>query len=362
MSLTVRNLDISLQGVRVLRDVSFDGADGEFLSLLGASGAGKTTTLKAISGILRPDSGTIEIDGNVVNDLPSHRRHTPVVFQDVRLFPNMSIEENVAFPLKVQGVPRRERIARARELLRFMHLEELGARGIHEVSGGQQQRTALARAIAAEPRVLLLDEPFSGLDESLRDEMRDAVMDVHRTLGITTVLVTHDATEALMLSDRIVYLADGRVVQSATPKDLYEHPATPEVAACFGDCTICGGAIVNGIYVSNQLAVPCAGGCAAECTQGGPATAVIRHRGVTIQPIGNLEVLGSIYCGDTYLVRVNTGEDVLTGRSACAYAAGDRVDIDVAWDSLFVFAETDAEPRPVRDFVMNADEASKDCA
>ncbi len=353
MSLSVRHLDVTLQGTPVLRDVSFDVPDGALVSLLGASGAGKSTTLKVIAGILAPDSGEVTIDGHAVTAVPAHRRGTAVVFQDIRLFPHMTIEENVAYPLKVQGVRRAERIARAREFLAFMHLDGLGGRRTDEVSGGQQQRAALARAIASQPRVLLLDEPFSGLDESLRDEMRDALMDVHRTLGITTLLVTHDATEALMLSDSIVYLVDGTVAQIGTPVELYTRPATPEVAACFGDCTVFHGAIVDGIFRANELAVPCLGGCGAQCTQNGPATTVVRHPGVRISPSGPLEVLDCAYCGETYLVRVNTGENVLTGRSPAPYTRGDRVSLDIAGDSVFVFAETDAEPRPVLDFVVD---------
>lgn len=358
MGLRVRDLTMSIGAEEILRGVSFDIADGEFVSLLGASGAGKSTVLKIISGILFPDSGSVEIGGRVVDEVPAHKRQTAVVFQDVRLFPNMTIEENVAFPLKMRKVGRRERLERARELLGLVHLEELGRRRVDEVSGGQQQRAALARALAAQPKVLLLDEPFSGLDESLRDEMRGLVAELHGILGTTTLHVTHDASEALMMSDRIVYLRRGEVVQVGTPQDLYERPATSEVASCFGDSTIFHGAIEAGVFRANELTVPCQRGCGAACSVSGLATAVVRHSGVKLAPGGTLEVLGSTYRGDTYLVRVSTGVNVLTARSAVAYEPGSRVDIEIEAGSLFVYPDSGAGNGPVAGLCAAEDEAA----
>lgn len=362
MGLRVRDLKMSIGTEQILRGVSFDVADGEFVSLLGASGAGKSTVLKVVSGILFPDSGSVEIGGQVVDEVPAHRRQTAVVFQDVRLFPNMTIEENVAFPLKMRRVARKERLERARELLGLVHLEELGKRRIDEVSGGQQQRAALARALAAQPKVLLLDEPFSGLDESLRGEMRNLVADLHRILGTTTLLVTHDASEALMMSDRIVYLRRGEVVQVASPHDLYERPATSEVASCFGDCTTFHGAIEAGVFRANELVVPCQGGCGSVCSANGPATAVIRNGGVKLAPDGTLEVLGSTYCGDAYLVRVSTGANVLTARSTVSYPAGSRVDLEIGAGSLFVYSDSGAGDGPVTDFCAAAEDDAEGAA
>ncbi|NTW29183.1 MAG: ABC transporter ATP-binding protein [Coriobacteriia bacterium] len=359
MGLVVRDLELTIDGRRILHGISFDVADGEFVSILGASGAGKSTTLKLISGILYPDAGTIEIDGQPVNDVPAHQRRASVVFQDVRLFPNMSLEDNIAFPLKMQGMPRTRRLEIAHELLGLMHLEGLGRRGVHEVSGGQQQRVALARALAAQPRLLLLDEPFSGMDESLRAEMQHLVVDLHRKLGITTVLVTHDATEALMVSDHIVYMHDGAIVQYGAPIDLYEHPASAEVASCFGDCTVFNGAIVNGAFRANELVVPCMGACGTACSANGPATAVVRHRGVRLKPDGVLEVISSTYCGDGYMVRVTTGENTLTARSLVAFAPGQRVDLHIENGSLFVYSDAGAGTGPVTDFFVERDSVAE---
>jgi ABC-type Fe3+/spermidine/putrescine transport system ATPase subunit len=188
MSLSVRHLDVTLQGTPVLRDVSFDEPDGALVSLLGASGAGKSTTLKVIAGILAPDSGEVTIDGHAVTAVPAHRRGTAVVFQDIRLFPHMTIEENVAYPLKVQGVRRAERIARAREFLAFMHLDGLGGRRTDECRAGQQQAPRSPGPIASQPRVLCSMSHSPGSMRACATRCATALMDVHRTLGITTLL------------------------------------------------------------------------------------------------------------------------------------------------------------------------------
>lgn len=203
MELDVRHIDLSMgEGKRartVLGDVSFSVPDGAFCSLLGESGAGKSTILKVIAGILLQDGGSVLFDGAPVDGLPAHRRGIGFVFQDVRLFPHMTVEENVAYPLRMAGVGKRERLARAGELLERVQLPGFGPRRVQTLSGGQAQRVALARALAAAPAALLLDEPFSGLDESLRDDMRSLLLRLHREDGLTVLMVTHDANEAIMM-------------------------------------------------------------------------------------------------------------------------------------------------------------------
>ena len=222
MELTVENVTMSLgagaQRRRVLDDVSFRVPEGTFTSLLGASGAGKSTLLKVVAGVLVQDAGTVCFDGEPVDALPPHKRGLGFVFQDMRLFPNMTVEENVAFPCKMRGMGRIARLARARELLERVQLGGFGGRAVRSLSGGQAQRVALARALSASPRALLLDEPFSGLDESLRGDMRSLLLHLHREEGVTTVMVTHDAEEALMMSDGIVYVSGGRVLQQGAPE------------------------------------------------------------------------------------------------------------------------------------------------
>ena len=258
MHLVLDHICLELSGKTILDDVSFEVADGEFVSVLGESGAGKSTTLKVVAGLLPQDAGTVSFDGRVVDDLPTHKRSCAIVFQDIRLFPNMSVADNIAFPLKMQGVARAERLRTAEEMLEAVRLPGLGKRRTYELSGGQQQRVALARALAGRPRAILLDEPFSGLDEQLREEMRALVLSLHERFAMTSLMVTHDPDEALTMSDRIVYMHDGRVVQKGSPADLLLRPASELVAACFGDTSAIEGAVEEGAFRRGKLKVPAA--------------------------------------------------------------------------------------------------------
>jgi len=212
MELELKRLTVELGGKEILHSLDCRVEDGCFLSLLGPSGCGKSTLLKTVAGILPQSGGEVWMGGRCVDDLPPHRRGAVIVFQDMRLFPHLTAEENVAFPLKMRGVSRQERRRRALELLERVQLGGLGGRRPHQLSGGQQQRVALARALAAQPNLLLLDEPFSGLDEELRGQMRDLVRRLHDETGCTTLLVTHDREEARVLSDRILRMEAGRLL------------------------------------------------------------------------------------------------------------------------------------------------------
>lgn len=256
MQLDVEHVSLTLSGKRILDDVSFSVADGEFVSLLGESGAGKSTTLKIIAGLLPQDVGTVSFDGAVVDDLPTYRRSTAIVFQDIRLFPNMSVRDNVGFSLKMQNVAKAERRRVADEMLEAVHLGGLGDRRTHELSGGQQQRVALARALAGRPRALLLDEPFSGLDEQLRDDMRSLVLASHERFCMTSLMVTHDPDEALTMSDRIVYLNEGRLIQQGSPAELLLEPSDEAVCACFRETSAIKGNVRRGAFEVGKLVVP----------------------------------------------------------------------------------------------------------
>ena len=215
-------------------NVSIDIAAGEFFTLLGPSGSGKTTCLRMIGGFTAPTAGRIFINGEEVGDRPPYLRPVTTVFQDYALFPHMSVLDNVAYSLMVQGVARDARHRRARELLELVRLPDAGTRKPAQLSGGQRQRVALARALVSEPRVLLLDEPLAALDLKLREQMQGELKDLQRRLGITFVLVTHDQHEALSMSDRIGVFNRGRLEQVATPAALYERPRTPFVAQFLG--------------------------------------------------------------------------------------------------------------------------------
>jgi putative spermidine/putrescine transport system ATP-binding protein len=214
--------------------VDLDARPGEFVSLLGPSGCGKTTSLRLIAGLERPDAGRIEIDGRDVTHLSPQSRGLGMVFQQYALFPNLSAYENIAFALRVRRLSRAEIARRVGELLAIVHLEEAAGRYPHQLSGGMQQRVALARALAAEPPLLLLDEPLSALDAAIRDELRTELRRLQRQLDLTVIYVTHDQAEAMALSDRIVVMERGRVSQVGSPRELYDQPATRFAAGFIG--------------------------------------------------------------------------------------------------------------------------------
>ena len=207
---------------------------GEFVALLGPSGCGKTTMLRMIAGLEEPSAGDILINGARINDIPVHRRNFGMVFQDLALFPHKTAHANIAFGLHYRKVAKSDVEARVRRALEIVRLPQVGDRFPRELSGGQQQRVAVARAIVIEPHLLLFDEPLSALDANLREEMRIELKRIHRTLGITTVFVTHDQAEALSMADRVVLMREGRIEQAGTPDDLYQRPRTEFAARFFG--------------------------------------------------------------------------------------------------------------------------------
>jgi len=225
----------------VVRDVTFVLEPGEFLTLLGPSGSGKTTILMLIAGFESLSRGKIRVDGRDIVGQPPERRNFGIVFQGYALFPHMSVLDNVAFPLRMKGVAARERARRAGEMLEKVGLDGLGSRRPHELSGGQQQRVALARALVFEPDALLLDEPLGALDRKLREQLQIEIKEIQRRVGVSVLLVTHDQDEAMMMSDRIAVMADGKIIQIGSPADVYLHPATPFVAGFLGETNLLPG-------------------------------------------------------------------------------------------------------------------------
>ena len=250
MKLKIEHLFSGYDSDVVLKNLSLEVAEGEFLSLLGPSGCGKTTLMKTIAGIVPASSGRILLDGQDITNLPIHQRGTVVVFQDMRLFPHKSIAENVAFPLKMQGIPKAQRLKTAAALLEKVQMGGFGGRKPGELSGGQQQRIALARALAAQPKLLLLDEPFSALDENLREDMRHLVLQLQKEFRMTVVLVTHDREEALSMSDRVALLFDGELHQAGMPQEVYRRPADRQVADYFGNCVYISGKVRQGRFTA----------------------------------------------------------------------------------------------------------------
>jgi putative spermidine/putrescine transport system ATP-binding protein/spermidine/putrescine transport system ATP-binding protein len=224
--------------VAALDAVSLSVRRGELMTLLGPSGCGKTTLLNVVAGFLIPDHGEIAIEGKRVTELPTHRREIGIMFQSYALFPHMTVAANVGYGLRMRHTPKAEIARRVADALALVKLTGMDDRRPRQLSGGQQQRVALARALVIRPKVLLLDEPFSALDRNLRAAMQVEVKEIQKTLGVTTIFVTHDQSEALSLSDRIAVIAEGRIRQLGTPDEIYRRPSDRFVASFVGDVNV----------------------------------------------------------------------------------------------------------------------------
>jgi putrescine transport system ATP-binding protein len=231
--------------VPAVDDLSLDIAEGEFFSLLGASGCGKSTLLRLVAGLERCDAGRIAIDGVDITDAPPYRRPVNIMFQSYALFPHMTAAENVAFGLKQDGLPRDAVRERTRRALALVQMEPFAERRPHQLSGGQQQRIALGRALAKEPRILLLDEPLAALDRKLREQTRLELSSLQRRLGVTFIMVSHDQEEVMTVSSRIAVMDAGRILQVGAPRDIYDRPASRFVADFVGDSNLFDAVLVR---------------------------------------------------------------------------------------------------------------------
>jgi ABC-type sugar transport system ATPase subunit len=336
--LALKDVCIAYGGQTVIRGLGLEVADGELVSLLGPSGAGKTTILKAVAGLLAPASGDIRIDGRSVLGLPPEKRSAVMVFQKPLLFPFMNVEQNIGFGLRMRAVPAAEARDRIRAIVELTQLTGLERRKVHEISGGQQQRVALARALVLKPSILLLDEPLSNLDANLRQQMRDLLQDIQAETRITTIFVTHDQSEALMISHRIGLLLGGRLRQVGTPQDLFHRPADREVAGFFGACNFFEGRIRDGRFECGLGAFP----VASIQSNGDLHTATIRPEDVLIAADSGYPIAGRVRktnfegiatrlwidCGSASLV-------VLTGRSD--FLPGQAVRLQLPAEKIRIF-------------------------
>jgi putative spermidine/putrescine transport system ATP-binding protein len=297
---------------------------GELLALLGASGSGKSTTLRLVAGFERPDAGSISLDGKVIDDLPPEARGFGMVFQQYALFPHLSVEQNVAFGLDARGVAKNERLKRARAALAAVGLQEKAQRPVQALSGGEQQRVALARATVIEPRVLLLDEPLSNLDPLLREAMRDDLRAALRRSGATTLFVTHDQEDAFAVADRIALLSQGKLLQTGTPEELYHRPVSRAVAEFIGHS-----ALFSAIDQGERAVVEVGGqkqAFAATRASGAPAKfarslAVLRPELLALTEPGESdawrgEVVHARFAGGMMVYRVRLAGDALCEVSA----------------------------------------------
>ncbi|MBQ2990149.1 MAG: ABC transporter ATP-binding protein [Clostridia bacterium] len=241
--LSLRHISKNFGEGDVLSDVSLDVHRGEFVTLLGASGCGKTTTLRIVSGLETPDTGEVILNGQDMTALPPEKRPVNTVFQSYALFPHMNVEKNVAYGLKVRGVDKKTSAARVKEMLELVQMSEYANRMPAQLSVGQRQRIAIARALAPQPQLLLLDEPLGALDLQLRRQMQIELKRLQKKLGITFIYITHDQEEAINMSDRIAVMKDGRFEQLGTPEDIYDRPRTRYVAQFIGRSTILEGMV-----------------------------------------------------------------------------------------------------------------------
>jgi iron(III) transport system ATP-binding protein len=332
---------------------------GELVALLGPSGCGKTTTLRLVAGFMAPDAGEIRVGDRVLSSpgsvIPPERRRMAMIFQSYALWPHMTVAQNVAYGLRFGGTPRGERDGKVEEILRAVQLAGYGARYPGELSGGQQQRVAVARALVVEPEILLLDEPLSNLDASLREEMRFEIRRLHERFGITTLYVTHDQAEAMVISDRAAVIRNGRVEQIGAPHELFERPRTRFVAEFIGktnliDAVADGAATVARARLRLRVA-------ADGLTPGTPAVVSIRPHAIALGPrteartpaAGTNALSGTVlrasYLGDTvdYQVTLEDSDVVLrvTGPTPARARAGDAVSVTVAAESCVLLPADD---------------------
>ena len=330
--------------VTAVNDFDLTVKDGEFVSLLGPSGCGKTTSLRMIAGFERATEGEIYIGDHCVSSsekntfVPPEKRDIGMVFQSYAVWPHMTVTENVAYPLKIQKVPKEERAARVAEMLKMVHLDEYAERYPHQLSGGQQQRVALARALVMRPGLLLLDEPLSNLDAKLRESMRFEISSIQKELGITVIYVTHDQSEAMTMSDRVVVMSRGVIQQIGTPYEIYRNPANKMVADFIGLVNFVEGEVQGDrVYISGT-------GVSFPNTSGitGSATIAVRPENITMsRTSGTIEgtLVHRFYLGDAVDYRVQCKHHVIRvivkGAELKEFIDGEKVYLD--FDKIMVF-------------------------
>lgn len=324
-------------GTRALQPATLDIARGETLVLLGPSGCGKTTMLRIIAGLEQPDrGGRLLFDGADVTAVPIEKRNVGMVFQSYALFPNMTVAENIGYGLKIRNVAMRERDARVAELVALTNIAGLEDRRIDQLSGGQRQRVALARAVAIRPAVLLLDEPLTALDAALRDRLRGELDRLLRSLGITTIYVTHDQAEAMALGDRIVVMSKGEIAQIGAPREIYFRPVSRFVAEFVGAANILEAEIVDG-----RLRLPGGSLAIADAVARPRAVAMIRPETISIVAPASSPLTGRVasvsFVGDRQRVVVSGAADrplTIEAPNRAAIRAGDTIGLAVAPEAI----------------------------
>jgi putative spermidine/putrescine transport system ATP-binding protein len=331
--------------VTAVNRLNLEIREGELITLLGPSGCGKTTTLRIIGGFEHPDGGDVFFGDRAVTGLPPEKRDTGIVFQNYALFPHLTVNENVAFGLDVRGLARPEIATRVAAILDKVQLAGLGHRYPHQLSGGQQQRTALARALVINPQVLLLDEPLANLDAKLREEMRFYIRHLQREFGITTVYVTHDQAEAMVLADRIVVMKDGSLQQLGEPAEIYQRPQTAWVADFIGLSNFVPGTVVGRQDGHVAVRTPVGTFTASGRADGGEVLVVLRPEALHFAGSHENRLSGVIreraFLGNLLDYRVECGPYLLRVQAdpSRLYQPGDTVDLTFAPGDAWAVAE-----------------------
>lgn len=340
MSLNIEKLSVALGGRDVLRNLTLQVKTGEIFTVLGPSGVGKTTLLKALAGLITSQVQTMTLGGQDLKPLPTQKRPIAFVFQDLRLFPHLSVFDNIAFPLKMQGVPKKFWDGRVKKLLGEVQLQGFEQREIASLSGGQQQRVAIARALAQEPELLLLDEPFSSLDEALRLEMRELLTTLRDKHQLTCLLITHDKNEAVQLSDRLAVLSPQGLEQVGTPRELLLEPKNLTVAQYFGTVNILKGVVKNGEF-KGAFTLPVAPQSPQQ--HDGLAWGILRPDQLTLKAAGQAwEVTERLQQVEFAQVSVRKGTEVLrvTLPPQAAFVVGDSVAVHCEKEAIWCLPRT----------------------
>ncbi len=335
---SLNDIVVAFDGETILNNISLDIRDKEFVTLLGPSGCGKTTTLRIIGGFLQPDSGNVMFEGKKITNLPPYKRNVNTVFQKYALFPHLNVYENIAFGLRVKKLPEKEVEARVLQMLELVNLKGFEQRNINNLSGGQQQRVAIARALVNRPKVLLLDEPLGALDLKLRKEMQTELKRIQQSLEITFVYVTHDQEEALTMSDTVVVMKDGNILQIGSPVDIYNEPQNAFVADFIGESNI-----IDGIMLKDKLVLIC--GHEFECVDGGfdenaSVDVVIRPEDITLISKDNARISGVVrsvtFKGVHYEMVIDTSDFSWLVHSTKAAEVGSEVGISFGPDDIHI--------------------------
>ncbi len=345
--LALKNINLTLNGTQVIHDIGFRVSEGEIVCLLGPSGCGKTSVLRLIAGLEKPDSGSILIDGTTMSGpgyaTDPHKRNIGFLFQDFALFPHLTVDENILYGLGTRNL--RALRPRVTELLAQIKMSGAGSKYPHMLSGGEKQRVALARALAHNPKILLLDEPFSGLDAGLRNQLREETRSMLNKHGATAIIVTHDPEEAMMVSDRIILMNKGEIVQTGSPSDIYHRPKSKFAARFLGETNILPGEVIDG-KVKTGL-----GEFHAEALEDGNTVDVlIRPDAIKITPTNehsnSLNVCSVKDAGSSSMLKLGLGDskephyhvDVRYRGPSC-FRIGDRLNVEIDPDQVFIFKD-----------------------